>query len=93
MTQYLITFSSGKPFWNHSKWKVSAETRSQALHKANLMHDKNHSWETNMITISKIGSTDAEISDFTDLDTSENQRQVEILDRIWQQKFNILEDC
>lgn len=95
MTSYFITFSSGKPDWrNHSKWYITAESRSEALHKANLMHDDVHGYEANMITISKEGACDL-VKDgfFCDLDSEEMQKRILILDRIWQQKFNRLENC
>lgn len=59
MNSYFITFNSGKPNWhNYSKWYITAESRSTALHKANLIHDDTYKYEVNMMTVSKEGCTE-----------------------------------
>lgn len=96
MTKYYITFSSGKPKWiSYSKWSITAESRSEALHKANLMHDEFHGYDANMITISKDGASDLDeiVHHFLNLDSEEMQERILTLDRIWQQKYNKLENC
>jgi hypothetical protein len=95
MTSYFITFSSGKPEWlSHSKWFITAESRSDALHRASLMHDFVYNYEVNMVTVSKDGATDLKkSSQVGNLDTDHARKHLEQLDRIWQQKFNTLENC
>ena len=88
MTKYLITFSSGAPRWETSKWKVSSISRSDALHQATLMHEDLNDHEVNMITLSKAGMTDVDEDDFYDLDTEGSQKRLEILDKIYRQQFN-----
>lgn len=100
-TRYYITFNSGKPEWNNlSKWSITADSRSEALHKANLVHDEWFGYEVAMVTISKsdkhglpCGDVDEIVHHFKDLDAEELREEIEELDRIWQQKFNKLEDC
>ena len=93
MNTYLITFSSGNPEWQHSKWRITTESRHEALHKANLMHDDALGWDINMVTLSKSGTTDAHDDDFWNLDAKVMESHILFLERIWNQKFNKLENC
>ena len=93
MNTYLITFSSGSPSWKNSKWKITAESRHEALHKANLIHDEIDKWDINMITLSKSGATGVSEVDFLDLDDDHAQNRIKYLESIWNNKLNKLENC
>ena len=58
---YLVTLSTGSPDWLTSKWRITAEEKSQALNFAMLMHDdpardSKDRWPVAMVTISYPGS-------------------------------------
>lgn len=93
-TTYLVTFygNNSKGMWTSSKWKVTAESRSQALHYSNLMHDNEYDWHVDMITISRLGFNNINPSNFTDLDRGAAREEIEVLDRIWQKKFDKMEN-
>ena len=93
MNKYLITFSSGLPEWKHSKWRITADSRSEALHKANLMHDDTYGFDVTMITMSKVGATEVSEYEFRNLDIEDNQKRIQILERIWNNSKNKLENC
>ena len=59
--EYMVTLSTGAPDWRTSKWIVSAEEKSQALHYAMLMHDDpkraaGDRWPIEMVTLSYRGA-------------------------------------
>ena len=92
MNRYCITFSSGTPEWKTTKWIIASETRSDAMHKALLMHNNSNEFDVNMVTLSKKGTTDIDLSGFIDLDLPEHRETLRFLESIWRQKFNKLEN-
>lgn len=93
-TTYLVTFygNDHRGMWVSTKWKVTAESRSQALHYSNLMHDNEYNWHVDMITMSRLGFNHVDVKSFTDLDKGAAREEIEVLDRIWQKKFDKMED-
>jgi hypothetical protein len=93
--QYLVTFSSGAPDWNTSKWIVTAEEKSEAINLAMLMHD-DHSrpadkrWPVAMLTLSYRGANPSvDESQFTVVDPD----YVDRLLRIYLHGKERLENC
>lgn len=102
MSTYLITFYFRQDEeWKQSKWKITDESRSNALHKANLMFNYYYSYppysgtedNVGMITMSKSGfNTEINESAFINLDDEYTQNKIQGLNKIWQQRFNRMEN-
>lgn len=87
---YLVTLSTGAPDWKTSKWNVDAESKSQALHYALLMHDDTVKWPVSMVTISyENANPELDLSLFTVGDPEYIYR----LDRIYRHGKERLENC
>jgi len=87
---YLVTLSTGAPDWKTSKWSVLAETKSQALHFALLLHDDTLKWSVSMVTISyKHSNPDISLNEFTE----GTPERIYRLDRIYQHGKDRLENC
>lgn len=87
---YLVTLSTGSPDWKTSKWRVHAGSKSQALHFALLLHDENHDWSVDMVTISYPASNPSiDLEKFV----AGSPDLVSRLDRIYQHGKERLENC
>jgi len=88
--EYLVTLSTGAPVWKTTKWSVMAETKSQALHFALLLHDDTVSWSVSMVTISyKHSNPSVNLDDFEEGCPDRIYR----LDRIYLHGKERLENC
>lgn len=92
---YLVTLSTGAPLWLTSKWRVTAEEKSQALNFALLMHDdpdrsQDDRWSVAMVTISYPGSN-PEV-DETEYTVPEPRRLASLLS-IYRHSKDKLENC
>ena len=87
---YLVTLSSAKPAWKSSKWQVHAESKTEALQFAMLMHDDRFKWPVVMVTISNKGvNPHANLDDFEVVEP----KYVERLLRIYEHGKEKLYDC
>ena len=90
--EYLVSLASGTPDWKTSKWVIKAETKSQALHFALLLHDDTEKWPVSMVTIS-YKDANPKTTPILDNFNVANPDRVYRLDRIYQHGKERLENC
>lgn len=93
--EYMVTLSTGSPDWRTSKWIVSAQSKSEALNYAMLLHDDPDRhlwdrWEIAMVTLSYRGANpSSDESRFTIADPTHITRLL----RIYEHGKERLENC